>query len=68
MKKRPSKQTDYKPLCNDCGVDVLRTGNWYMATPELWEKKFGLGWNDNLCIDCLEKRGAAKPKLGRTSC
>jgi len=27
MKKKPSKQTDYKPLCNDCGVDVLRTGN-----------------------------------------
>jgi len=62
MKKKPSKQTDYKPLCNDCGVDVLRTGNWYMATPELWQKKFGLGWNDNLCIACLEKRLGRKAK------
>ena len=62
MKKKRSRQSDYKPLCNDCGVDVLRTGNWYMATPDLWEKKLGLGWNDNLCIACLEKRLGRKAK------
>jgi hypothetical protein len=41
---------------------VLRTGNWYMATPKLWGKKLGLGWNDNLCIACLEKRLGRKVK------
>jgi hypothetical protein len=42
--------------CNDCGVDVLKNGDWYMAVPELWEKRLGLGWNDNLCFACLEQR------------
>ena len=31
-----TKQTDYHPLCNDCGVDVLQSGDWYMTPPELW--------------------------------
>jgi hypothetical protein len=47
---------DHDKRCNDCGVDVLASGDWYMATPELWERRLGLGWNDNLCIACLEKR------------
>jgi hypothetical protein len=42
--------------CNDCGVDVLTIGDWYMASPEIWEKQLGLGWGDNLCITCLERR------------
>jgi hypothetical protein len=45
--------TDYR--CNDCGVDVLASGDWYMADPKLW-KRLGLGWKDNLCIACLEQR------------
>jgi hypothetical protein len=48
-----SKQ--YKPLCNDCGVNVLESGDWYMTPPELWAG-LGLEWDDNLCIPCLEKR------------
>jgi hypothetical protein len=45
-----------KLLCNDCGVDVLKIGDWYMAEQKVWEKKLGLGWNDNLCFACLERR------------
>ena len=41
--------------CNDCGVDVLELGEWYMASTELWEQQLGLGWSDNLCIGCLEQ-------------
>jgi hypothetical protein len=50
-----TNQTDYHPLCNDCGVDVLQSGDWYMTPPELWAS-LDLGWNDNLCVPCLEKR------------
>jgi hypothetical protein len=48
-------------LCNDCGVDVLKTGDWYLAHPKAWEDQLGLSCNDNLCIGCLDKR------LGRGS-
>ena len=41
--------------CNDCRVDVAASGDWYMAQYHAWEG-LGLGWNDNLCIACLEKR------------
>ncbi|MBT1511782.1 hypothetical protein KIP88_14820 [Bradyrhizobium sp. SRL28] len=44
-----------KFLCNDCGVDVLAIGDWYMARPETWAD-LGLGWDDNLCLACLEQR------------
>lgn len=44
-----------KYLCNDCGVDVLETGDWYLAPSEIWEKTLGFGWNDNLCLACLER-------------
>jgi hypothetical protein len=42
--------------CNDCGVDCVEIGEYYMASPEVWERQLGLGWHDNLCIGCLEKR------------
>jgi hypothetical protein len=54
MAKR-TKQLPKFP-CNDCSVDVLQIGDWYMAQPELWQDELGLGWKDNLCIACLEKR------------
>jgi hypothetical protein len=41
--------------CKDCPVNVLDVGDWYMAWPEIW-KGLGLGWHDNLCIPCLQKR------------
>src|SRR5262245_36912481 len=50
--------------CNDCRRDVVRAGHWYMARPEIWEGKLGLGWDDNLCLDCLEKRLGRKLRAG----
>jgi hypothetical protein len=43
-------------ICNDCSVDVLEIGDWYMCAPKVWEAELGLGWKDNLCLACLEKR------------
>jgi hypothetical protein len=48
--------------CNDCGVNVVTAGEFYMLKDEIWEDHLGLGWNDNLCIGCLEAR------LGRKVC
>jgi hypothetical protein len=47
-----------KPIlkCNDCGVNVIRAGEYYMLSPEIWEDKLHLKWDDNLCIGCLEAR------------
>jgi hypothetical protein len=58
MSNHPTKQTpDARRTyeCKDCGRDVLQTGDWYMASPELWEG-LKLGWEDNLCITCLDNR------------
>src|SRR5215469_1209620 len=52
-----------RKFCNDCGIDVLAIGDWYMATSEIWEKQLGLGWNDNLCIACLQKRLGRKARF-----
>jgi hypothetical protein len=60
--KRPTMETcearrdPPKFLCKDCGVDVLEAGDWYMCYPKVWEDELGLGWTDNLCLACLEKR------------
>jgi hypothetical protein len=51
-----------KYKCNDCGVNVLTTGEFYMLDQDIWEKDLGLGWNDNLCIGCLESRIGRKLK------
>jgi hypothetical protein len=42
--------------CNDCGVNVIKTGDFYMLNPEIWEDQLHLSWTDNLCVTCLEKR------------
>jgi len=42
--------------CNDCGVNVVTIGEFYMLHPDIWEDQLGLDWNDNLCIGCLEAR------------
>lgn len=49
--------------CNDCGVDVLAIGDWYLARPEI-RQGLGLGWEDNLCLACLEKRLGRKLRPG----
>ena len=50
--------------CNDCGVDVWEIGDWYMAPSKIWGDKLGLGWDDNLCLTCLERRLGRPVKLG----
>jgi hypothetical protein len=50
--------------CNDCEVDCLKIGDWYMAPPRIWEDRLGLSWQDNLCIACLEKRLGRKLRPG----
>jgi hypothetical protein len=40
----------------------VTTGEFYMLKNEIWQDHLGLGWNDNLCIGCLEAR------LGRKVC
>jgi hypothetical protein len=52
----PNARTKRQYLCNDCGVDVIAAGEWYMAHPKVWEGELGSGWTDNLCIGCLEQR------------
>jgi hypothetical protein len=56
--RRDRVKRDQAPvcLCNDCGVDCLALGEYYMLNPDIWGKQLGLGWGDNLCIGCLEKR------------
>jgi hypothetical protein len=49
--------------CNDCSVNVVTAGEFYMLHPEIWEDQLGLGWDDNLCIGCLEKRLGRKVSL-----
>jgi len=43
-------------VCKDCGVNVIKIGEYCMINPALWKDKLGLGWDDNLCIGCIEKR------------
>jgi hypothetical protein len=52
LDEHPSKRAF---LCNDCGIDVWKAGDWYMAQPEVW-KGLGLKWHDNLCLACLDRR------------
>ena len=42
--------------CNDCGLNVIRAGEYYMVSPQIWDDWLHLEWNDNLCIGCLESR------------
>jgi hypothetical protein len=50
----PTDLAKYK--CNDCDANVVTIGEFYMCPDEVWEGELGLGWNDNLCIGCLETR------------
>jgi hypothetical protein len=49
--------------CNDCGVNVVTIGEFYMLRPDIWDKQLGLGWDDNLCIGCLEARLGRRVRL-----
>ena len=45
-----------RQTCNECGVNVIEIGEYYMLNPDIWERQLGLGWTDNLCLGCLEAR------------
>jgi hypothetical protein len=49
--------------CIDCGVNVIKIGDYCMLNPDLWKRQLGLSWNDNLCIACVETRLRRKLKL-----
>ena len=42
--------------CNDCSKNVIKAGDYCMLDDDIWERQFGLGWNDNLCLACIEVR------------
>jgi hypothetical protein len=50
--------------CNDCKINTVRCGEFYMLRDELWKGKLKLGWDDNLCIGCLEARLVRKVTIG----
>jgi hypothetical protein len=49
--------------CVDCGVNVIRIGDYYMLRSAIWQDQLGLGWHDNLCIACVEQRLGRKLRL-----
>jgi hypothetical protein len=50
--------------CNDCKINTVRCGEFYMLKQDLWEKKLKLGLNDNLCVGCLEARLGRRLTIG----
>ena len=42
--------------CKDCGVNVIKAGDYCMIRSEIWKGDFGLGEDDNLCLACIEQR------------
>ena len=42
--------------CNDCGINVIKIGDYCLIDPKIWEDTLGLKWRDNLCIECIEAR------------
>ena len=54
---RFSRRVIARNRCKDCGVNVIEIGDYTGPLQlEIWEGLFGLGWHDNLCIACIEKR------------
>ncbi|WP_161853822.1 hypothetical protein [Bradyrhizobium sp. CCBAU 051011] len=49
-------------VCLDCGVNVIEIGDYCMLSPKVWRDQLGLGWDDNLCIACIEKQLGRKLK------
>jgi hypothetical protein len=52
-------------VCNDCNTNVLRDGSYFMLSPKIWRDKFGLGWDDNLCLACIETRLGRRVSIAR---
>jgi hypothetical protein len=54
--------------CLDCGVNVIEAGDYCMLQPDIWERQFALGWRDNLCIACIERRLSRELTLADFCC
>ena len=53
---RFSRREIARHRCNDCSVNVIKIGDYCMVRSEIWDGELDLGWRDNLCIACIEKR------------
>ena len=51
-----SRREIARHVCKDCPANVIEIGEYYLVSPQLWEDKLHLKWDDNLCIGCLETR------------
>jgi ferredoxin len=59
MRRQPYKFSQAeidRHTCNDCGVNVIRIGDYCLIEQEIWKDQQHLKWTDNLCISCVEKR------------
>jgi hypothetical protein len=61
-KPRTKKRRFTEITCDDCSFKLVAGGEYYMVSPQMWVKKLGLGFGDNLCIKCLETRLGRKLK------
>jgi hypothetical protein len=53
---RFSRREIARHKCLGCGVNVIKIGHYCMLNSDLWERELHLKGNDNMCIDCIEKR------------
>jgi hypothetical protein len=51
-----SRKQQARCICNDCGVNVIEIGEYFMLNLDIWKNQLGLGAWDNLCIGCIEAR------------
>jgi hypothetical protein len=42
--------------CIGCGVNVIKIGDYCMLSGKIWDDVLHLGWDDNMCIACVEAR------------
>ncbi len=49
--------------CIGCGVNVIKIGDYCMLSSDLWNRKLGLKWDDNMCVACIEARIGRKLSL-----
>jgi hypothetical protein len=56
MHYKLSRRAVARCRCNDCGLNVIRLGDYLMLHSRIWKDQFGLGWDDNLCLRCIETR------------
>jgi hypothetical protein len=53
---RFSRREIARHKCLGCGVNVIKIGHYCMLNSDLWERELHLKSNDNMCIDCIERR------------